>query len=110
MADLLIELPTEIYDRLKNKANQLGKSPQELVQELVTSQLDEPLESVLSERERGRQALRAAGLLTELGPELKKRASQSRLSLEQAQQILGAGQAQGKSLSELVLEQREQNI
>jgi len=55
MADLLIELPAEIYDRLKNKANQLGKSFQELVQELVTSQLDELPEAVLSERERGRQ-------------------------------------------------------
>ncbi len=108
MADLMIELPIEVYNKLKNKANDLGKSPQELVQELVISQLDIPKEEVLSERERGRQALMAGGLLTELGPELKKMANQNTISLEEAQQILGA--VQGKPLSEIVIEQREQNI
>lgn len=59
MADLLIELPAEIYNRLKSKAHELGKSPQELVQELVINQLVETQEVALSEKERGRQALLA---------------------------------------------------
>ena len=107
MTNLLIELTTEIYEKLQTKANGLGKSPQELVQELVTSQLAEP-NKILSESERGRQALMAAGLLTELGPELKKRANHNNISLEESQRILGT--APGKSLSEIVIEQREQNI
>ncbi len=110
MADLLIELPLDVYIKLKNKATDLGKSPQELVEELVISQLDEPQASVISERERGRRALMAGGLLTELGPELKKMAGQNTISLQEAQQILGAAQGQGQSLSELVIEQRELNI
>lgn len=108
MADLLIELPIEVYEKLKSKAYNLGKSPQELVQELVISQLDESQTETLSERERGRQALLTVGILTELGPELKKRASQNIISLEEAQQILR--NAKGKTLSEIVIEQREQNI
>jgi hypothetical protein len=108
MADLLIELPADVYNKLKNKANNLGKSPQELVQEFVISQFDEPQETALSEREKGRQALLAGGLLTELGPELKKRANQNTISLEEAQQILG--NAGGRSLSEIVIEQRELNF
>ena len=104
----MIELPIEIYNKLKNRADDLGKSPQELVQELVISQLGEPKEEGLSERERGRRALLAGGLLTELGPELKKLAKQNTITLEEAQHILGA--APGKTLSEIVIEQREQNI
>jgi hypothetical protein len=104
MADLLIELPAEIYNKLKSKANEQGKSLQELVQDLVISQLAEPQEIILSEKERGRQALLAGGLLTELGPELKQRASQSTISLQEAQQILN--RAGGKPLSEIVTEQR----
>ncbi len=108
MAGLLIELPADVYNKLKNKANDLGKSPQELVQEFVISQFEEPSEASLSEREKGRQALLAGGLLTELGPELKKRANRDTISLEEAQHILG--NAGGKTLSEIVIEQREQNF
>lgn len=104
MADLLIELPSEVFNRLKNKAQDLGKSPQELVQELVISQLNENKEVALTEKERGRQALLAGGLLTELGPELKQKAAQSTISLEEVQHILS--KVGGKPLSEIVTEQR----
>lgn len=107
---LTLQIPESLYKRYKqwaeqtNRSSDLGKSPQELVQELIISQLGEPEEEVLSERERGRRALMAGGLLTDLGPELKKMANQNTISLEQAQQILGA--AQGKPLSEIIVEQR----
>ena len=105
MAELLIELPPEVYNKLRDKADLLGKSPQELAQDLVITQLNASQEEILPERERGRQALIEAGLLTELGPELKKRANPKALSLEEAQRILST--AGGKALSEIVIEQRE---
>ena len=56
-----------------------------------------------SDRERARQVLRAAGLLTELGPNLRKLAD-STVRLEDVQAALA--RAGGKTLSEIVLEQR----
>ena len=56
-----------------------------------------------SERERARQVLRAAGLLTELGPNLRKLAD-STVRLEDVQAALA--RVGGKTLSEIVLEQR----
>ncbi len=56
-----------------------------------------------SERERARQVLRAAGLLTELGPNSRKLAD-STVRLEDVQAALA--RAGGKTLSEIVLEQR----
>jgi hypothetical protein len=56
------------------------------------------------ERERATEALRAAGLLTELSPAEKARAAQSTLTLDEARAILD--RAGGKPLSEVVLEMR----
>jgi hypothetical protein len=111
MAQLLIELPPEVYQELKTKAETLGKSPQQLAQEVLVTQFDAPepfKEDALSERERGRRALKAAGLLTELDPELKARAAQSTLTVKEAQEILG--RVPGTPLSEIVIEQREPNL
>lgn len=49
-------------------------------------------------------ALRAAGLLAELGPEEKQRAAQSTTTLEEVQAALD--RAGGKPLNELILEMR----
>ncbi len=58
-----------------------------------------------SEREKIRAALYEAGLLTELGPELKKIAdSEPKITLEEAHAIFARNP--GKSLSEIVIEQR----
>ena len=67
--------------------------------------LDDNLPSArpASERERARQVLRAAGLLTELGPNLRRLAD-STVRLEDVQAALA--RAGGKTLSEIVLEQR----
>lgn len=54
--------------------------------------------------ERAVAILRETGLLTELGPELKKRAARSCTTLEEIQDMFA--QIPGKPLSEIVLEQR----
>ena len=59
---------------------------------------------VMSERDRATEALRAAGLLTELSPAEKIRAAQSTLTLEEAREILD--RAGGPPLSEVILEMR----
>lgn len=59
------------------------------------------------ERARVTEALRAAGLLTELSAAEKARAAQSTLTLDEAQAILD--RAGGKPLSEVVLEMRGPN-
>jgi hypothetical protein len=58
----------------------------------------------MSERERAIEALRAAGLLTELGPEEKQRAAQCTTTLEEVRAALD--RAGGPPLSELILEMR----
>ena len=57
-----------------------------------------------SEREQFTEALRAAGMLTELGPEMKKRAEQCTVTLEEVRASLD--RAGGKPLSEIIIEQR----
>lgn len=59
------------------------------------------------ERERATEALRAAGLLTELSPEEKARAAQSTLTLDESRAILD--RAGGPPLSDLILELRGSN-
>ncbi len=58
------------------------------MQEFIICRLTETKEIALSDKERGRQALLAGGLLTELGSELKQKASKRDLTLEEARQIL----------------------
>ena len=82
------------------EAERLGKPLQMVASEwLAKFQPSSPA----NERERGREILRAAGLLTELGPELKKRAD-STISLDYVREALA--RAERPSLSEIVLEQR----
>ncbi len=70
---------------------------------LAVSSADDAL-SPEDEQEHVRQILREAGLLTELGPELKKRAESSTATLEEVRAIFD--RVGGPSLSEIVLEQR----
>ena len=75
-----------------------------VAQELLSEQLATPPEAAMSEQSRGTAALRAAGLLAELGPEMKKLAEQSTMTLEEARAVLD--RSGGQPLSELILEMR----
>ncbi len=107
MAKLTIELPALVYAKLKKEAQQLGKSPQSLAQEWVAKHLENPALPEQGEWEKVRDILATAGLLTELGPNLQKMADPA-ISLKEVQSFLGT--ASGKTLSEIVIEQREQAV
>jgi plasmid stability protein len=109
MTALTIEIPTDVYERLQVAAAQQHKPVEVLVQEWLAERsaqvrTDLPPPAPPGERERVTEALRAAGLLTELSPEEKAHAAQSDLTLEDARAILD--RAGGKPLSEIILEMR----
>jgi plasmid stability protein len=103
MTSLTINLPTDVYQRLEIAATQQGKPAAELAQEWLAEKSTEAV-AAMSERDRVRAALRAAGLLAELSPEEKHLAAQSTLTLEEARAILD--RTAGKPLSEIILEMR----
>lgn len=96
-----IDLPPEIYQRLVDEADRVGKPVEVLAQEMLIQQLAQP---AAGERERFTMVLRMAGLLAELSPAEKERAARSTATLEEVQAAFAA--AGGKPLSEIVLEQR----
>ncbi|MGH3087486.1 MAG: hypothetical protein ACREVJ_00365 [Gammaproteobacteria bacterium] len=100
MTTLKLELLPEQYERLRAEAKKLGKPEEELAREWLA----ERVTPLMSERERATEVLRAAGLLTELGPEGKERARRSKATLEEVRAALD--RAGGKPLSEVILEMR----
>ncbi len=104
MATLTLELPPELYERLRLTADQLGTSVEAVAQAWLAERLASQHPTPVSDRERARAALHAAGLLTELGPEGKERAARSTATLEEVSAALD--RAGGKPLSELILEMR----
>jgi hypothetical protein len=105
VADLVVELPPSIYERLKEEAARLGKPPQVLAQEWIAEKLQpDTTPAATHNRESVRRALQAAGLLTEVSPGLQKLADAS-ISLQEVQDILR--RAGGTPLSQIVIEQRE---
>lgn len=103
MNTLNLKLPPQAYRQLREEAARLGKSPQVVAQEWIVERLTPPPTATSSDRERARQALRAAGLLTELGPNLRQLADPT-VRLEDVRAALK--RAGGKALSEVILEQR----
>lgn len=103
MTTLTLELAPTIYQRLREEADRLGKPAQVVAQELLTERLAILAVAPDNERERVRQVLQKAGLLTELDPELRKLADPT-VSLEEVRAALD--RVKGPSLSEIVLEQR----
>ena len=97
------ELSPQGYRRLRAVAARLDKPPQVVAQEWLVERLTLPTTEPSSDRERARQALRAAGLLTELGPNLRRLADPT-VRLEDVSAALN--RAGGKTLSEVILEQR----
>jgi ABC-type transport system substrate-binding protein len=75
---------------------------------MVSEWIIEPVASPKHSPEQARQILKAAGLHTELGPELRKKAENSTATLEKVQAAFT--KAGGQSLSEMVIEMRGPKI
>jgi hypothetical protein len=101
--ELILDLSPDLYQRLRWRANRAGKSASIMAQEWVAERLAAEPAPAFDERERVTQVLRAAGMLAELGPELRARADPT-ISLEEVRASLD--RAGGKPLSEIILEQR----
>jgi len=100
---LVLELSPQVYRRLKQEADRLGKPPQTVAEEWLAERLSAPGGAPDREREQASQALRAAGLLTGLGAGLRSLADPN-VPLEDIEAALA--RAGGKPLSEIILEQR----
>lgn len=111
MTSLMLELPPYVYERLQREAERAGQPIEDIASAWLAEHIrdevlrdDLPIPASPDEREQARAVLRAAGLLTELGPTLKQRAEQSSASLEEVQTAFA--RAGGKSLSEIVIGMR----
>jgi len=102
MTALNLKLPPQVYRRFCEEAARLGKSPQVVTQEWIVERLTPSPAGVSTDRERARQALRAAGLLTELGPNLRRLADPT---VRLGEIRVALDRSGGKTLSEIVLEQ-----
>jgi plasmid stability protein len=99
METLTLELSLSAYDELRKRAQQAGKAPEALSQEI----LEAALQGGASPPKTAREILRAAGLLTELSPELRARIIPGVTLGEVRASLSRAG---GPSLSEIVDQQR----
>ncbi len=97
MTTLTLEFSPELYERLRAEAERQGKPARDVVREWLVERL--ATSAPMSERERATEALRAAGLLTELSPEEKRRTARSTATLEEVGSALD--RAGGKPLSGL---------
>ena len=102
MTALTLELPPDLYDRLRAVAERQGTSPQDIAHQWLAERLAAPIPA--TERERSIAAMRAAGLLVEPSPAMRERAAQATMTLAEISDALD--RAEGKPLSEIVLEQR----
>lgn len=103
MTTLIVELPPELYRRLHQEADRLGKPPQTIARDWLVERLASLTSEAVDNRQRVRQALRAAGLLAELSRGLRMRIDPM-VPLEAVEAALA--RAGGKPLSEIILEQR----
>ena len=103
MAALPLELPPEMYARLRAEAERLVER---LAEAPLTTPAtgDRPSPAPMSDRDRTTEVLRAAGLLAEPSPEMRRLAAESTMTLEEVSAALD--RAGGKPLSELILEMR----
>ena len=103
MTTLTVELSTEQYEQLQIEATQAGEPVQRFAHRLLTERAV-PTRKLLREREQVTDALRKAGILSELGPAMKKRASEATMTLAEVQAALDA--SDGPLLSEVILAMR----
>lgn len=102
MTALTVELPPELYARLRAEAERQGKPPEGVAQEWLVERLAPA--PPLRDRERSIAAMRASGLLADPGPAMAARAARATMTLDEIGAALD--QAEGKPLSALILEQR----
>ncbi len=102
MITLTLDLSPDLYERLRTQAEQVGIPIETLIVDWLAQRWPPPAPP--DERTRAIAVLRDAGLLTELGPELKRLAQESTATLNEVSNALS--RAGGKPLSEMVLEQR----
>ena len=103
MTTLTLDLTPEVYERLRLEAERKDQPIKHAAQEMLAEHLA-LLPTPRSEREQAQVALRAAGLLTELGAQEKQRAEQATMTLAEVRAALD--RAGGPPLSELVMEMR----
>lgn len=111
MTALVLDLPPELYARLHAEAERQGKPPESVAQEWLHERLEPHTSAVPGERshpphdrERSIAAMRAVGLVVEPSPAQRARAARSTMTLEEVSAALD--RAEGKPLSEIILEQR----
>lgn len=104
MTLLTLELPPHLYERLRRHATTLGKTPEQAAERLLDWGLTEAPAGPTQEREQVTQALRAAGLLTTLTLDEKRKADATMATGSDVRAALD--RAGGKPLSEVIIEMR----
>lgn len=111
MTALILDLPPDLYARLRAEAKRQGKPPEGVAREWLSERLAPPSADLPKEgtdrptdRERVRAALSAAGLLIEPTTEQLARAETGDVTLDEVREALD--RTGGKPLSEIILEQR----
>ena len=104
MTTLTLDLPTDVFARLKQRAAGAGKPIETVASELLVEQMSQPLPEPHAAREAVWDILRDAGLLAELTPSEQRRGAEADASLDEVSAALdGAG---GPDLSDLIIEMR----
>lgn len=104
MTLLTLELTPDLYERLRRRADRLGKTPQQVAESLLAWELAEAPIEAAQERERVTEVLHAAGLLASLTPDEKRKAEATTITLTEVQTALD--RAGGKPLSAFIIEMR----
>lgn len=104
MTTLTIDVPVDVYERLRAAAESQGKPVESLVLDWLTEKSATSESVAPSERDRLRIALRKAGMLAEPSDEMLRLAEESTLTLDEARAILD--RVGGTPLSEVILEMR----
>lgn len=100
---LTLELPPDVFTRLRTEAERVGKPRSAVVQEWVAERL--PAAPPAGDRARARRAARRRAVNRgPRGPELRRRAETAQVTLEEVSADLE--RAGGRPLSEIILEQR----
>lgn len=97
MTNLTIEIPTEIYGRLEKRSQQLGKTLERYLYELIEKAL------IDQEQPSTRDVLQAAGRIRPLSDELRRKIIPG-ITLDEVHSIMA--KSPKPELSEIILEQR----
>lgn len=104
MTTLTLDVPREVFVRLKQRAAGAGTSVEAVARELLVEQVARQLPEPHAEREVVWEILRDAGLLADLTPAEARRGAEADVSLDEISAALD--RAVGPDLSELIIEMR----